>query len=90
MPVNRTAEQAGTSAGYAQAADQKFTAYNSQTGGQFKSYSFNKGTPVGKDTQTDGAKRTASLDPELIDVMARVPPSEMEGINGLWKIAIDV
>ena len=29
------------------------------------------------------------MDPELIDVMVRVSPNEMEGINGLWRIAID-
>ena len=90
VPVNRTAGQAGTSAGFAQSADQAFTAYSSETGASTKSYSWNKGTAVSSDTQTDGAKRTASMDPELLDVMARVPPSEMEGVNGLWKIAIDV
>ena len=68
-----------------------FTAFSSETGATRKSYSFNSGAAVAtSDTQTDGAKRTASMDPELLDVMARVPPSEMEGINGLWKIAIDV
>ena len=91
IPVNRTTELAGTSAGYAAQATGAFTAFSSETGATRKSYSFNSGAAVAtSDTQTDGAKRTASMDPELLDVMARVPPSEMEGINGLWKIAIDV
>ena len=33
--------------------------------------------------------KTASIDPEKLDVQVRVAPNELEGISGLWKIAID-
>ena len=72
----------GTKAQYAHNAN-KFTSYSNTTGAQIKSYSFTNGA------NTAAPNFASSLDPEKIDVMIRTAPEELEGIQGLWKIAIE-
>ena len=54
----------------------KMTSYSNQTGASFKSYSFKPST-------------TTDSDPETVEVMVKARPNQMEGIQGLFKIAID-
>lgn len=54
----------------------KMTSYSNQTGASFKSYSFKPSS-------------TTDSDPETVEVMVKARPNQMEGIQGLFKIAID-
>ena len=73
--------------------DKQFTSFSSKDGAQYKSYSFSKNqnatqTNSGVGTQS-GSNSSSSEDPSQIDVLVKAAPNEMEGIQGLWKIAID-
>jgi len=55
---------------------QKFTSYSNVTGGVYSSYSFNN-------------QQTATSDPDNPQFHILVDPREIEGLEKLWKIAID-
>ena len=73
----------GTQADYAKNATQSFTSYSNTTGSQTKSYSF------AKNQTSSAASGTTQTDLDLLEVMIRAAPQELEGIRGLWRIAID-
>jgi len=70
-------------------AEKKYTSYSNTTGAKFSSYSFNQNTNTAS-TGTDATGGSESaIDPETIEVQVRAEPDQMEGIKGLWRIAID-
>jgi hypothetical protein len=78
----------GTKAEFTQNASQSFTSFSNTTGAKTISYSFNKNastTPVA----LTGAGGATLTDSELLDVVIRAAPNELEGITVLWRIAID-
>lgn len=57
-----------------------YTSFNNSTGAQYKSYSF---------TQVSSNNNNKGIDPQALEIEVRAEPNEMEGIQGLWKIALD-
>lgn len=72
------------------------TSFSNTEGASFKSYSFETETKNGAvqtthvtSTRDNTGSNNKEPDDTQIDFFVKAPPNEMEGIEGLWKIAMD-